>query len=141
VSSADPLAWLAVAREDALAAQRLLDDEPQCAPAAYHVQQAAEKAIKARLVQLRLGFPRGGGAGHDLSIPVGLLPATDPIRSEAARLIDLTPWSFAWRYPHDDPATAEPTPSPARIAADLATVMILVDRIARLEAEGHDTNG
>lgn len=42
--------WITKAEEDLAAARRLLQDDPLPTPAAFHCQQAAEKALKAFLV-------------------------------------------------------------------------------------------
>lgn len=130
MTSSTPGAWLRIARTDLAAARILLAVDGQTEAAACHVQQAAEKALKARLVYHRTVFPRGGGAGHDLSVLVRLLPAIDPVRVIAANVIDLTIWSTAWRYPQDDPATAEPVPSSADVAIRLETVAALIGAVA-----------
>ncbi len=44
------LEWMEKADEDLEAARRLLSGEPLTAPAAFHCQQASEKALKAFLV-------------------------------------------------------------------------------------------
>lgn len=90
-------AWLAKARRDLDSARRLLSDTPPYRDtAAYHCQQAAEKAIKAVLCARGTPFPRS----HDLTMLVSL--AADAL-SDVHRLADgaatLTPYATLYRYP------------------------------------------
>jgi HEPN domain-containing protein len=101
MSSSDPRSWLEHARSDVVAARRLLP----LLQGAYFIQQAAEKAIKSRLVRLGLSYPRRGGSGHDLLALTALLPDRDPMKSAFAEISTITPWATAFRYPSDDPAT------------------------------------
>lgn len=120
MSAQDATAWIRKARQDARSARRLLIDPPELEDAAFHVHQAAEKALKAILVAAGIRYPRGRGAGHDLNALAALVPGD--ARAPALCLADLTPWATAFRYPVDDPHTAEPTPDKPEIARRLAAV-------------------
>lgn len=109
-SVSDPHGWIEKARQDSRSARRLLADPPETEVAAYHVQQAVEKAIKAVLVAHGIPYPRGRGAGHDLNALAGLIPAASALSARARALTDLTVWATAFRYPSDDPFTAQPSP-------------------------------
>jgi HEPN domain-containing protein len=105
VSSSDPISWLSLAKSDAEAARRLLAPPAALPQAAYFAQQSVEKAIKARLVDLRIDYPRHGGRGHDLKVLANVLPDSDPTKAAFSELSALTPWATAFRYPSDDPST------------------------------------
>ncbi|QLH73698.1 HEPN domain-containing protein [Rhodopseudomonas palustris] len=105
MSSSDPRTWLDLAASDVTAARRLLTPPASLPQAAYLAQQAAEKAIKARLIALHIAFPRHGGRGHDLVALTNLMPEDDLARSLFEQLSSITPWATAFRYPSDDPAT------------------------------------
>ena len=129
--SADAAVWLSIADGDIDAVRRSLapDPEPNLAVAAYHCQQAAEKLVKALLVHAGLAYPRGSG-GHDLGRLVEALPAEHPLRPSLAGLISVTPWATAFRYPADDPLTAEPMPTTSHVESILEILVTLRGRIA-----------
>ena len=108
--ASDPSEWLHKARQDARSARRLLTAPPELEVAAYHLQQAAEKAIKALLTAGGIKYPRGKGAGHDLDALAGLVPVTNALHVQALSFSNVTPWATAFRYPADDPMTAQPVP-------------------------------
>ena len=83
---------LDVAERDLSAAERMLESSPILEVAAYHLQQAAEKSVKAALISLGVPYPRGGSKGHDISILAELIPAESTLRSKAMELSSLTPW-------------------------------------------------
>ncbi|MDF3812043.1 MULTISPECIES: HEPN domain-containing protein [Rhodopseudomonas] len=122
MSSSDPTTWLDLATSDAVAARRLLLPPASLPQAAYLAQQAAEKAIKARLVDLRISHPRQGGRGHDLVALADLVPNADPLKARYAAISAITPWATAFRYPSDDPATQ------ARV-----TVQEIEERLTQIE--------
>ena len=71
---------------------------PSLAGAAYHCQQAAEKLVKAVLVESRTPFPKT----HDIGALAGLLPENHPLKAKLATLAKLTPYGVAYRYPAED---------------------------------------
>jgi HEPN domain-containing protein len=125
MSSSDPASWLELASRDASAARRLLQPPASLAHAAYFVQQAAEKTIKAPLIDLKIGFPRHGGRGHDLVSLVGLVPVDDPLKVMFSAISVVTPLATAFRYPSDDPTTEEtPTLNEVEGRADQVEAII-----------------
>ena len=92
--------------------------------ACFHSQQAAEKAIKSRLVLAGVDFPRS----HALGRLVALLPEGMQSRFDEEALAVLEPWATAGRYPED---IDEPDASTAtRI---VATAVHIVDGARSLQ--------
>ncbi len=89
--------WFAKAAEDRRSAILVLaDDPPLLDPAAYHCQQASEKALKGLLVSAGASAPKT----HDLRRLEALVaPLYPSLASEIAAVADLTPWGTATRYP------------------------------------------
>jgi len=92
--------WLVYAREDMQTAQVILEHPT----IAYrHVcglsQQAAEKALKATLIFLRVEFLRT----HDLDVLLKLIPSDWSVRQLIPDLATLTEWAVESRYPGDWP--------------------------------------
>jgi HEPN domain-containing protein len=115
--------WIAKADNDLDAVRRALIADPGTnnEVAAYHLQQAVEKLLKALLVHEGVAYPRGS-AGHDLQVCADRLPIDHPLFAAAQALAPLTPWAIAYRYPDDDPMTASPVPSVAEIETALGAV-------------------
>lgn len=93
----EAIAWLAIARRDLDSAKRLLAGIPPYRDtAAYHCQQAAEKALKAFLTAKAKPFPKT----HDLTVLVTLAKMADPnaVQWEEAAIV-LTPYATLYRYP------------------------------------------
>jgi HEPN domain-containing protein len=111
-------AWLAIARRDLDSAKRLLDGYPPYRDtAAYHCQQAAEKAIKAFLTARAVRFPKT----HDLTALVSLTRTVGggtQAWEEAA--IVLTPYATLYRYPDAFPEPGDD---------DLREALILTERL------------
>ena len=80
---------------------------PRASPtrAAYLVQQAAEKLVKAVLVALEINPPRT----HDIEDLVSLMPSEGPERRRLELLRRFTVFAFAFRYPGEDVSEPEPT--------------------------------
>ena len=92
-------AWLAAAESDLLAA-RVLRSEARLVRtrAAFHDQQAVEKAVKGCLVLAGLSVPRI----HDLRALLARLPPDERLDEDVADL--LSPFAVLGRYPgFDDP--------------------------------------
>jgi HEPN domain-containing protein len=117
----DAAGWIATADTDLDAARRCLADPPNVAAAAFHCQQAAEKLIKALLVVLDIGYPRGR-SGHDLGLAAAQIPSGHELRAAAEAFDAITDWSISFRYPADDPLQEEPLPDPGEVAVWLQRV-------------------
>lgn len=91
--------WLVKAQRDLLSAAQLAGaDMPLLDTAAYHCQQAGEKAIKAFLVYHDIRFEKT----HDLDVLLSQASEIDPAFCgcrEAGRV--LTPLAVEFRYPGD----------------------------------------
>jgi HEPN domain-containing protein len=91
--------WLIKSHRDLLSAHELASAEtPLLDTAAYHCQQAAEKAIKGYLLYHDIRFEKS----HDIVLLISQAVDIDPSFSsffEAARL--LTPLAVEFRYPGD----------------------------------------
>lgn len=108
-------AWLAKAQRDLDSARRLLAGTPPYRDtAAYHCQQAAEKAIKAFLTAAAAPFPKT----HDLTVLVKLAAETDAEAAEwQEAAVVLTPYATLFRYPD---ACPDPNDEDLREALRLA---------------------
>lgn len=86
---------LILAREDLLAAERLLQGQPLISSALFHSQQAAEKALKAYLTFHQQPYPRT----HDLGALIDLSATVDPNFQLVEQIGDkLTPYAVVARY-------------------------------------------
>ena len=121
--------WLRWSQED-LALARGIAAEPELVPrgACAWAQQAAEKALKALLVDADIDPPKS----HDLARLNAMLDAAVPV--EDAELVELSRWSIEGRDPADlDEATA----LDAQASLDTAhRVVAEVARRLRPEPEG-----
>lgn len=94
---AEAEAWLAKSDEDQLAAEWLLQSEaPLTLACVFHIQQCAEKLLKALLVEKGRSFEKK----HDLPY---LLERTsqDALLPYAGFLEELSPYAVEFRYPGD----------------------------------------
>lgn len=114
-------AWLAKARRDLDSARRLLAGEPPYRDtAAYHCQQAAEKATKALLTAAAVGFPKT----HDLTALVAVAETRFPGFAECREAaVVLTPYGTLFRYPG---ALSDPSDDELREAVSLAERLLEV---------------
>jgi HEPN domain-containing protein len=86
--------WLAKADEDLLAAQRLLPEIVN--QAAFHVQQAMEKTLKALMVAKRREIRKT----HDISLLVSLVRTLWPeLFPQRFPIVELSQWYLVSRYP------------------------------------------
>ena len=108
--------WLIKAKRDLLSASQLAQaDEPLLDTAAYHCQQAAEKAIKAFLVYHDIRFEKT----HDLDVLLSQASQIDPVFSEYREIGHiLTPLAVEFRYPGE---FVEPEPEEYKEAFIAAT--------------------
>lgn len=132
MSRAAATAWLDKVARDIDAVRRALMPMPgpNLEIAAYHTQQAAEKAVKALLVHLRIAYPVGR-EGHDINMAAAAIPAEHSLAQQASALAPLSPWATAWRYPADDPATAAPPPPADEIARWLERIETFAHAVAQ----------
>ena len=103
-ASAEARRWLAIGQDD-LRGAKVMPERDDVAPrlACFLAQQAAEKAIKARLINVGVPFPRI----HDLLALRALLPTGAAVGLDDAGLATLSIWAAEARYPGDLPeATA-----------------------------------
>lgn len=109
--------WMGQARDDLRVAHQILSGrEPILWAAAFHSQQAIEKAIKTILIFLQVQFP----FVHDLEELLALVPQGWAIKREEGVLRPLSRWATAGRYPGDFP----PTEADANYAIDKARAII-----------------
>jgi HEPN domain-containing protein len=104
------------------AAKRLIA-EPPSRFAAFHLQQAAEKLVKA----VRLGRGLRLTANHDIEILVNELPADDVWRPKLIILEPLSSYATSYRYPS---SMGRRKPGP-----DSDEVLVWIKTIAGLCAE------
>ncbi len=92
--------WVRMAEEDMAAAQALLDAGARFVrTACFHAQQAAEKFLKAYLVQRQIEFPKT----HDIEDLLDLVATTDQDMAQSLRLASaLNPYAVQARYPGVD---------------------------------------
>jgi HEPN domain-containing protein len=128
----DASIWIAKARSDLDMVDRAMTPatNQNLEQAAYHLQQAAEKTIKALLDHLGIAYPRSGGRGHDIGLAANMIPADHRLRVAARALAFLTPWATVYRYPHEDPATAPAIPTPTEIDTWRARVDAFIKEVA-----------
>lgn len=106
-----------LAEDDAGTAKVLLGTQPPIlGAAAYHAEQAAEKAVKAALVKLGLAYART----HDVHALVAALPTGHPYTANGVRLANTTPWANAFRYTISTPPSASNIGQALSAALDLA---------------------
>jgi HEPN domain-containing protein len=93
--------WLRRARDDLGAARKLLSgDDPFPATAAYHCQQAAEKALKAVIAGTGDPIPKT----HDLRVLIERCIRIDQSLAELEDVCEeLTPYATEFRYPSEIP--------------------------------------
>ena len=107
--------WLAKADGDLRTAHReaAAKEWPNCDAACFHAQQCAEKAIKARMVEAALAFPRIRDLEALLDLVLPLEPAWEELRDG---LRQLTSMAVEVRYPgvSADAEDAEPCHSRGR---------------------------
>lgn len=91
--------WVAKGEEDWSSAQVLLRNEsPLVTPALFHMQQCAEKYLKALLIKKKIHFERR----HDLSYLL-LLADESKLLGHSGILNKLNPFAVEIRYPGDLP--------------------------------------
>jgi len=92
--------WLAKADADLRACDELLSTAALSEIAAFHAQQAAEKALKAFLVWNQAEFPKT----HDIKRLLALCRSVDAGLAESlGDAAQLTPYGVEYRYPGEYP--------------------------------------
>ena len=109
-----------IARDELVATASLLPRQPR--QAAFFLQQAAEKLLKAVLTAEGLTFPRS----HQLGALAALLPGDHPWRADLAALDRLTAYATVLRYPLPD-GKPPPPPDPYELARSVHEVGGLLD--------------
>ncbi|MBI5517593.1 MAG: HEPN domain-containing protein [Deltaproteobacteria bacterium] len=111
--------YLSVAAEDLDAARRL-SAEPINRMAAFHLQQAAEKLVKALLLHRGVTTT----AEHRIAVLLDGLEPSDPWRRRLAPLDRLTPFATTYRYPTPG-GRLKPGPDAAILTAEVAELEVL----------------
>ena len=108
-----PWRWLENARADLALAQAGLPPGALYEHLCFHAQQAAEKGLKAVLLQRGIEFP----FTHNLQILLDLLPAGLAVAPGIVEAVDLNPYAVTTRYPGEiEPATENDWREAVRIA-------------------------
>ncbi len=113
---------ITLAREDLTVAKKLAVDHPR--HAAFHIEQAAEKLLKAVLSTEGIVF----NAGHQLGALAALLPLNHIWRGDLATFDDFTSYATAVRYPTGGGRMPQ-DPDAAEVQEGLNRVGALVDEI------------
>lgn len=126
--------WLAKARTDLALATVVLErdrEDLEGWAAAFHAQQAAEKALKAVLVARNIDPPHV----HDLGSLLALMPADLRLSLAATEIARLTPFATAARYTEGLDASPDATWEQAEAAVAVAW-RVLADVRAYLGIDG-----
>jgi len=124
---ADPVVagYLAAAADDLDAARRLAAP-PANRLAAYHLQQAAEKLVKALLVHRNI-HP---GVEHRIDVLVCMLDPSDPWHPLLDPLDRFTPYATTYRYPSPT-GRLKAGPNTSNVLAEAKEIEALLDRAHR----------
>lgn len=114
--------FLALAKEDLAVARKLVAAHPR--HAAFNIEQAAEKLLKAVLSTEGIMF----NAGHQLGALAALLPADHLWRADLASFDDFTSYATALRYPTGAGRMPQ-EPDADELLEDLSRVAALIDEI------------
>ncbi len=114
--------FIRLAREDLAVARKLAADHPR--HAAFNIEQAAEKLLKAVLSSEGIPF----NAGHQLGALAALLPATHLWRADLATFDEFTSYATALRYPTGGGRMPQ-EPEEDELLEGLGRVAALVDDI------------
>jgi HEPN domain-containing protein len=117
--------YLAAVADDIDAARRL-GAAPVNRLAAYHLQQAAEKLVKAVLVHRKI-HP---GVEHRIDVLVGLLAPTDTWHSLLDPLDRFTPYATTYRYPSPT-GRLKTGPTTGSVLAEAEEIEKLLERARR----------
>lgn len=117
--------YLAAVADDLDAALRLAAP-PANRLAAYHLQQAAEKLVKAVLVHRKI-HP---GIEHRIDVLVRMLDLSDPWQPLLDPLDRFTPYATTYRYPSPT-GRLKAGPIASNVLAEAAEIEKLLDRARR----------
>lgn len=114
--------WLSKAEDDLGAAELLLSEGRYLNLAGFHAQQAAEKFLKAFLVEHQIEFPKT----HNIAELLDLVGRRNQSLAESLRnAADLTPYGAEIRYPGDTPElSAEEAKTAVRLAGDVRKAVL-----------------
>lgn len=114
--------WLSKARTDLALAILVLEKRPEMEPwaAAFHAQQAAEKAIKALLIARWIEPPRT----HNLRVIAELLPDEVGVGASTQSLASISEFSSDVRYTGPFEQAHEPTWQEAEAAVAIARAVL-----------------
>ena len=126
--------WLGYAQRDLLAANVLLNNpDPITDIAAFHIQQFAEKTIKAVLTAEGVRPRRT----HDIGYLLTLIPRNHRLYGDLAALEPLTKWSTEFRYPGDDVGLGgEIAPRASDVKAALGNAIAAYEATKRFIEQG-----
>lgn len=122
----DVAEWLRLAHKDlAMAEHALTADPPFCEDALFHCQQAAEKALKALLLQAGVAFERTHNLRELGLSALALAPSLEQFLPEVGRL---TPYATVLRYPglSSEPTVGRALDGLALVRAVLASIDALL---------------
>jgi HEPN domain-containing protein len=112
----EPRRWQQLARADLAIAKVPLPPGGMYEQLCFHAQQAAEKSIKAVLLNLGVNFP----FTHNLQALVDLIPAGLSLPPVLVEAVNLNPYAVITRYPTvTEPVTEEDYLEAVRIAEDV----------------------
>lgn len=112
-----PLRWLENARADLALAGVALPPGGLYEHLCFHAHQAAEKSLKAVLLQMGVEFP----FTHNLQALFDLLPSDLRTPSTIFEAVDLNPYAVAARYPGETEAVTKSDYRDAMRLADAVT--------------------
>jgi HEPN domain-containing protein len=98
-----PATWVRYARADLAVARLPLPDDGLWETHCFHAQQAAEKSVKAVLLDRGIEFP----FTHNLERLLELLPADIAQPPDLSAAAYLTPYATSLRYPGGEPQVTE----------------------------------
>ena len=115
--------WLAKAEADFIVARRLVaEGAPYLDAVCFHAQQAAEKYLKAFLVQHQVEFPKTHNLGELLDL---ISRADGHLAGSLSGVTALNPYGVDIRYPSDFPQVNEAEAEKAVGLADAVRKAIL----------------
>lgn len=122
---------LRLAKGDLTDARVLADQLPKSRGAAYHLEQAAEKIIRAIAASedVRVGL------GHELDNFVSQIPDSNPYKTRCKAVQDLKRYATSYRYPTSQGRTMKPPTSEYFEEQYQQVAHLLVDVAARFEVD------